>query len=143
MLESDIEIHCNNANLFLIYLANVLAQLNITFFMCGQRERWCCLWTMLNCTDTVYILLLHSGLHLLHAPFRPKINMFYGLLLLAMETKKKWALLIIIQDLIILFYRKIGKLNDKNVPSLSFKVEESSLHTSGWISSEFQVRQLF
>lgn len=91
MLESDIEIHCNNANLFLIYLANVLAQLNITFFMCGQRERWCCLWTMLNCTDTVYILLLHSGLHLLHAPFRPKINMFYGLLLLAMETKKKMS----------------------------------------------------
>lgn len=50
--------------------------------------------------------------------------MFYGLLLLAMETKtnKKRALLVIIQDLIILFFfRKIGKTNDKkNVPSLSF-----------------------
>lgn len=56
---------------------------------------------MLNCTDTVYILLLHSGLHLLHAPFRPKIT-FYGLLL-ALETKKKTgALLIIVQDALVL-----------------------------------------
>lgn len=35
-------------------------------------ERWCCSWTTLNCTDTVYIWLIHSGLHLLHAPFGQK-----------------------------------------------------------------------
>lgn len=46
------------------------------------------LFMVFYCTDTVYILLLHSGLHLLHAPFGPKSNLFYGLLLLAMENKK-------------------------------------------------------
>lgn len=48
-------------------------------------ERWCCSWTTLNCTDTVYIWLIHSGLHLLHAPFGQKEKKnnttFYGLLL--------------------------------------------------------------
>lgn len=55
MLESDIEIHCNNANLFLIYLANVLAQLNITFFMCGQRERGDAVYGQCSTVQTLYI----------------------------------------------------------------------------------------
>lgn len=40
----------------------------------------------LFCTNTVYILSLDGGLHLLHAPLWPKISTFYGLLLLSMET---------------------------------------------------------
>lgn len=65
---------------------------------------------MLNCTDTVYILLLHSGLHLLHAPFRPKINILYGLLLLAMEIfKKKHCLLSFKIEL----YYFLGKLENE------------------------------
>lgn len=53
----------------LIYL-RVSAQLNTIFYACS--ERWGRSRTMLSCTADVYILLLDSGLHLLHAPFRPK-----------------------------------------------------------------------
>lgn len=82
---------------------------------------------MLNCTDTVYILLLHSGLHLLHAPFRPKINMFYGLLLLAMETKtnkKKSTVGYHSGFNYTFFFGKIGKINDtkKMCPVYPFKL---------------------
>lgn len=53
----------------LIYL-RVSAQLKTIFYARSQRRGRSR--TMLCCTADVYILLLDSGLHLLHAPFRPK-----------------------------------------------------------------------
>lgn len=91
---------------------------------------------MLNCTDTVYILLLHSGLHLLHAPFGPKIT-FYGLLL-ALETKKK-NMSTVDNNSGCFGFRETGKTHD----SLSvYYVEELSLHKGGRFNLEFQITYL-
>lgn len=38
MLDSNVKINFNDANLFFIYLAYVLAQLYTAFSMCGQKD---------------------------------------------------------------------------------------------------------
>lgn len=75
------------------------------------------------------ILQLHSGLHLLHANFWAKnqnVMVFCcWLWKQTKQTKKKWALWIMIEDFIILCGRKIEKKRkkkDKIVPSVSFWV---------------------
>lgn len=72
--------------------------------MCGQSAMMLFM-DMLNCTDTVYILLLHSGLHLLHALSGQKSAYFmvFYCWLWKLKEKKKQAT-VIIQDLIIRFF---------------------------------------
>ena len=58
---------------------------------------------MVSCTDPVYILLLRSVLHLLHAPFRPKKKSTHFKVLYRWQEAKKQnirAILDIIQNLI-------------------------------------------
>lgn len=90
-------------------------------------ERWCCSWTTLNCTDTVYIWLIHSGLHLLHAPFgqKEKKTTFYGLLLtLYYDSGFRSAL----------FQEKLGGIQSQNVKNLLVQVQELSLRPGGSIA---------
>lgn len=56
------------------------------------------------------ILQLHSGLHLLHANFGPKIKMLWSSVVdFGNKQNKKRALWIMIEDFIILCCRKIEK----------------------------------